>query len=231
MLAFAVLEAWPGRGFWQGRLDGRPGALSAGISSMAAMRQPALLHGLVSGASSLVASHGFAVNLGVVIVLAAAGGCLLTGLAPVARPAALVAIVLCLADWIFVQDLGFLGGLGTDPNSMVPQALLLAAGVVAMTPAAAPPAAAVPAPAPTPAPATTAHAYSVSDGLAEVGIADKISRGGLAPLRARRLPGAAIRRLGVALGTASTSSVLTLWAAAMVLLGAVPMALEFARPI
>ncbi len=76
-----------------------------------------------------MASHGFAVNLGVVIVLGATGGCLLTGRTPVARPAALVAIVLCLADWIFIQDLGFLGGLGTDPNSMIPQALLLTAGL------------------------------------------------------------------------------------------------------
>ena len=32
------------------------------------------------------------------------------------------AVVLCLADWVLVQDLGFLGGVGTDPNSMVPMA-------------------------------------------------------------------------------------------------------------
>ena len=32
--------------------------------------------------------------------------------------------VLCLADWVLVEDLGFLGGLGTDPNSMIPLILL-----------------------------------------------------------------------------------------------------------
>jgi cytochrome oxidase Cu insertion factor (SCO1/SenC/PrrC family) len=33
---------------------------------------------------------------------------------------------------VLVQDLGFLGGTGTDPNSMLPMALLLIAGYVAM---------------------------------------------------------------------------------------------------
>ena len=222
MVGFAVLEAWPGRGFWQGTLHGRPGSLTAGIATMAAMRQPALLRSLVDGASSVAASHGFAVNLGVVIVLAATGCCLLTGRTRVARPAALLAIALCLADWIFIQDLGFLGGLGTDPNSMVPQALILTAGLVAMmTPSSAQP----------PVPAATAHGHAVSYAPADTTTTDPRPPAGPSPRRARRLPGVIVRRVGVALGTASTSSVLTLWAAAMVLLGAVPMALEYARPM
>jgi hypothetical protein len=211
LLGFAALQAWPGRGFWQGSQHGRLGALAASIGNMAAMRQPAVLHGLVRSASSVVAGHGFAVNLGVVIVLAATGACLLTGSAAVARSAALVAIVACLADWVLVQDLGFLGGLGTDPNSMVPHALILAAGVAAMRAAPAP--ALVPAPGPVP-------------GLVPVPARQS------APARARagQLPGLAVRRVGIALGTASTSTVLTLWAAAMVVLGTVPMVVEFARP-
>ena len=28
--------------------------------------------------------------------------------------------MLCPADWVLVEDPGFLGGVGTDPNSMVP---------------------------------------------------------------------------------------------------------------
>jgi cytochrome oxidase Cu insertion factor (SCO1/SenC/PrrC family) len=44
-------------------------------------------------------------------------------------------IVLCLADWVLVQDFGFLGGLGTDPNSMIPFILLFSAGYLALTPA------------------------------------------------------------------------------------------------
>jgi hypothetical protein len=217
MLGLAVLQAWPGRGFWQGRLHGQPGALAAGIGDMAATRQPAVLRGVVSSAAALVASHGFAVNLAAVIVLAAVGGCLLTGRAAVARPAALVAIVVCLADWVFVQDLGFLGGLGTDPNSMLPQALILTAGLVAM----------VSAPA-----AASAHGFALSpapaDAAAARSAAAQAAAGG-GPVRARELPGRAVRGLGLALGTASTSSVLTLWAAAMVLLGAAPMVLTIAR--
>jgi hypothetical protein len=45
-------------------------------------------------------------------------------------------IVFCLADWVLVQDLGFLGGLGTDPNSMIPLIVLFSAGYLALTPAA-----------------------------------------------------------------------------------------------
>jgi hypothetical protein len=41
--------------------------------------------------------------------------------------------VLCLADWVLIQDLGFLGGLGTDPNSMIPFVLLAAGGYLALT--------------------------------------------------------------------------------------------------
>ena len=43
-------------------------------------------------------------------------------------------IVFCLADWVLVQDLGFLGGLGTDPNSMIPLILLFSAGYLALVP-------------------------------------------------------------------------------------------------
>ena len=40
--------------------------------------------------------------------------------------------MLCLADWVLIEDLGFLGGLGTDPNSMIPLALLAIAGYLAL---------------------------------------------------------------------------------------------------
>jgi hypothetical protein len=198
LLAYAVLQAWPGRGFWQGMAHGRPGSLAAAVSGMAAMRQPAVLHALVASFGSLVASHGFAVNLTAVIVLAVVGGCLLTGRAAIAAPAAIAAVVLCLADWVFIQDLGFLGGLGTDPNSMVPQALILTGGLVAMV--------AVPA-------VTSAPGYVDTHTPAPEGA------------RAVRLPGRALGSAALAFGSASTSTVLTLWAAAMVLLGAVPIAL------
>jgi cytochrome oxidase Cu insertion factor (SCO1/SenC/PrrC family) len=62
--------------------------------------------------------------------------------------------VFCLADWVLVEDFGFLGGLGTDPNSMIPLILLFTAGYLALTPAPQEAAATVteagPAPAPQP---------------------------------------------------------------------------------
>jgi hypothetical protein len=212
LLAFAALQAWPGRGFWQGTLHGRPNSLAASVGAMAASRQPAILHHLVGDTSSFMAGHGFAVNLTAVIVLAAIGGCLLTGRGWLARPAALAAIALCVADWVFVQDLGFLGGLGTDPNSMVPQALLLTAGLVAMG--------VVPA-------AVVVDGGSADQASAngEPAVRVPVRPAGAPTWRRRQLPGRAVRGLGVALGMAGTSSVLTLWAGAMVLLGAVPMTL------
>ena len=48
-----------------------------------------------------------------------------------ARIAVIAAAVFCLADWVLVEDIGFFGGLGTDPNSMVPTALLFVAGYLA----------------------------------------------------------------------------------------------------
>src|SRR5580704_13003631 len=39
----AVLQAWPGRGFWQGRVDGKPGTLSGMIQTMAGTPQPRFL--------------------------------------------------------------------------------------------------------------------------------------------------------------------------------------------
>ena len=47
-------------------------------------------------------------------------------------PAVVAAVALCLADWVLIEDLGFFGGTGTDVNNMVPTALLLVAGYVAM---------------------------------------------------------------------------------------------------
>ena len=68
------------------------------------------------------------------IALAALGAVFLTGRARLVRYAVWFGIVFCLADWVLVQDLGFLGGLGTDPNSMIPMILLFSAGYLALSP-------------------------------------------------------------------------------------------------
>ena len=137
-LGMAVLQAWPGRGFWSGTGHGQPGTLAGMVQQMAGTPQPHFLSALVAGFGSFAASNGFAVNLVVVIALAAMGAIFLTGRPRLVRYAVWFGLAFCLADWVLVQDLGFLGGLGTDPNSMIPWILLIFAGYLALTPAPAP---------------------------------------------------------------------------------------------
>jgi hypothetical protein len=139
-VAMAVLQAWPGRGFWQGRAHsgtghGQPGPLAAMVREMAATPQPHFLSALLNGFGSVVAGNGFAVNLFVVAALAAMGLAFLSGRPRVVRYAVWFGLAFGLAVWVLVQDLGFLGGLGTDPNSMIPLALLFSAGYLALSPA------------------------------------------------------------------------------------------------
>jgi len=137
-LGMALLQAWPGRGFWQGTVDGRLGSLTAMVQSMAGTPQPHVLGVIVSSFGTFTETHGFAVNLVAVIALAAAGAAFCVAAARsdarLARVAVIGAAVFCLADWVLVEDLGFLGGLGTDPNNMIPLILLFTVGYLGLTP-------------------------------------------------------------------------------------------------
>jgi hypothetical protein len=141
LAGMAVLQAWPGRGFWQGAEHGRPGTLAGLTAAMAQTPQPGFLAAWVRAFTSFDQAHGFAVNLAGVIVPAAIGLVLLAA-RPLhgSRPAVLRMTVVflaaaCLADWVLIEDLGFFGGLGTDPNSMIPLLLLVVAGYLALAPA------------------------------------------------------------------------------------------------
>jgi cytochrome oxidase Cu insertion factor (SCO1/SenC/PrrC family) len=129
-VGMAVLQAWPGRGFWQG---GDSGALPGMVSAMAQISQPHAQAAMVAAFASFTGTHAFAVNLFVVVVLAALGAALASGQPRLVRVAVPAATVFCVADWVLVQDLGFPGGLGTDPNSMIPWVLLLWGGFLALT--------------------------------------------------------------------------------------------------
>ena len=148
LAGMAVLQAWPGRGFWQGISGREPGTLAGMVQTMAQTSQPRFIADLVSGFGSFTGRHGFAVNLFVVVVLGVIAVAFIIGRPALTRPALAAFVALCLADWVLVEDMGIFGGLGTDPNSMIPMALLAAGGYLAVTrvPAAAP-AAAEPAPA------------------------------------------------------------------------------------
>ena len=196
-LGMALLQAWPGRGFWSGTIDGEPGTLSGMVQSMAGTPQPHFLSSLLASFGSFDASHGFAVNLFVVIALAAMGAIFLTGRPRLVRYAVGFGLVFCLADWVLVQDLGFLGGLGTDPNSMIPLALLFSAGYLALAPA--------------PQEATVPQEVMAPE---EAAVPEE------AAWRRRLRPGA----VGGAVAAARARSVAAVAALAVILLGAAPMA-------
>jgi len=139
LLGMALLQAWPGRGFWQGTVHGQPAPLAGMIQSMAGTSQPHALSSIVSAFGNFTAAHGFGVNLFAVIALTAIGAAFcvsaLRGDTRLAGIAVLVAAAACLADWVLIEDFGFFGGLGTDPNSMIPLILLFTAGYLGMSPA------------------------------------------------------------------------------------------------
>ncbi len=132
-VAMGVLQAWPGRGFWAGQPhpSSTPGTLTAMTNQMAQVPQPSWLASWLASFSSFDAAHGWAVNLAVVLCLVGVGVCFLSGRPRLWRAGVIVGTLICLADWVLVQDLGFLGGLGTDPNSMIPMIAIFGAGYVA----------------------------------------------------------------------------------------------------
>jgi cytochrome oxidase Cu insertion factor (SCO1/SenC/PrrC family) len=235
-LGMAVLQAWPGRGFWQGRLHGQPGSLASMALSMSGTSQPHFLSGMVNWFASTDEAHGFVINLIAVIVLGLVGAAFVIGTAFVTgsafvtgtafpagtaslathprliRAALVLLVVFCLADWVLIEDFGFFGGLGTDPNSMIPVALLTAGGYLALVK--------VPAPvvagneSADTAPADTAPG-STAPGSTEPGT-----------LPARLAPA----RLAAAFGSASLRAVLAFWAVVIVIVGAGPLAAAQASP-
>ena len=120
-------------------------------------------------------------------------------------------LVFCLADWVLIEDLGFFGGVGTDPNSMIPVALIGLAGYLALV--------RVPAP-------VLATEPAVVEPAATQQTATEPAPAGAAAPRRRPLPA----RLASSFGAASLRAVLAFWAVAIVIVGAGPMAAAQASP-
>ena len=226
LVGMAVLQAWPGRGFWQGRSGGQPGTLTGMVQSMAETSQPRFLSSLVSGFGVLVSGHGFAVNLVTVVALAVIGAALLTGRRELARQALAAFLVLCLADWVLIEDFGFLGGLGTDPNSMIPMGLLAVGGFLALTPA--------PAQVTAPAAVSPPAAAAPNPGVTGQPVTDLIA--GPAPEQPLRgLPGhlrpSSLREtMGRSMRAATFGTMTSVAAFGVIVLGAVPMAAAQTTP-
>ena len=134
------------------------------------------------------------------VALALIGAAFLTGRRRLVRPAVIAFTVLCLADWVLIEDFGFFGGLGTDPNSMIPFALLAVSGYLALAPATAP--------------AAEAGQPASAGGSPAAGWRDRVRP-------------ASLRR---SVAAASFRTVASLGALGLIILGAAPMAAAQASP-
>jgi hypothetical protein len=132
LLAMGTLQAWPGRGFWQGTVHGRPGALAGITRAMASTPQPDVLRALVTAFTRFDEAHAFAVNMFAAAALIVVGLAFVSGRRRLIRAAIPCFMLLCFAAWTLIEDLGIFGGLGTDPNSMVPMALVVVSGYLAL---------------------------------------------------------------------------------------------------
>ncbi len=206
----AVVQAWPGRGSWQGAAHGGPSSLAVMAGHMASTPQPAVLARIVGRFSVLAASHGFAINAVAVTALAGISVGLASQRRKLLLPVTVGAALFCLADWLLVQDLGFFGGLGTDTNSMLPLLLHIACGYLAVTRGAS---------VLVPDDGGTLAARRPAAGPPEPGTG---WRQRLRPVH----PVVLASRFAAARAT----GVLALWAAGVVLLGAAPMAMAQASP-
>jgi cytochrome oxidase Cu insertion factor (SCO1/SenC/PrrC family) len=211
------------------------------VSSMASTPQPSLFAGWVRAFTFFTATHGFAVNLFAVIALAAIGAVLLSAGLPevglrapapwLIKGTVIAMIVFCLADWVLIEDFGFFGGVGTDPNSMIPMALVVVAGYLALSPAPAPVTEPAVAPKPAAAEPAAAEPAAAEPAAAEPATAAATEPGATEPVPAppRRGWQAQPLRLARAFGAAGTGVVVAIWALAIVLIGAAPMALAQAN--
>jgi cytochrome oxidase Cu insertion factor (SCO1/SenC/PrrC family) len=212
LAGMALIQAWPGNGFWSGTVGGKPGNLASMIQGMAQTSQPRFLSSLVNAFGTFAAGHGFAVNLVLVVAMAAIGLALASGRRAVLRPAIGLLVVLCAAVWVLVQDLGVFGGLGTDPNSMIPFALVAVGGYLALAEA---PAlaearapAVMPADAPAPAPAAADAPGPITPSGPEQGWRDRLRP----------------RRLAALISNASPRTLGAMGALGMAIIGVIPLA-------
>lgn len=113
----AALQALPWERAWTSSGAAEP--FVAGSTNS----QPGLLRSPLAKVASFAAANPVVVNSVIVTLLAAAAIALWFS----ARPAVVTAVLgLCAVAWWLAQDFGVLGGYGTDPNSALPLAMLIA---------------------------------------------------------------------------------------------------------
>jgi cytochrome oxidase Cu insertion factor (SCO1/SenC/PrrC family) len=117
MAIFAVVQAFPGRGFWSGS------AIAGMAQGMAQSSQPGFATGIQNAIASFANAGGDLTNAILVALLAGAAITLLA--AKPTRGLLVWNIALAAVSWIGIQDFGFFGGVGTDPNAALPVLFLV----------------------------------------------------------------------------------------------------------
>ena len=99
---------------------------------MSRLWQPSVTASWVRDFGGFDAGHAWVVNFVVVVLLSGIGTCLLSARPVLVRICVAVGAMLCKVNWALIQDFGIFGGVGTDPNSMVPMMLAITAGYPGM---------------------------------------------------------------------------------------------------
>ena len=123
-LISAIEQAMPSNAYWSGS------ALSSLASAMASNIQPVFLQHTISAFSTVLLANPLVWNAVIVAAFLIISALWIRS----RKIAAWVTVAISLFVWVFFQDLGIIGGYGTDPNTALPVMLLSAALVMYLKP-------------------------------------------------------------------------------------------------
>ena len=115
LVLMGVGQALPSGGFLR---SGSDSAFARMADEMAAMSQPGITASIQRWFASSATHVGPALDVVIVVVLLGTGVALLSGRRRAAGVATATFCILALLVWIVIQDLGVMGGVATDVNSM-----------------------------------------------------------------------------------------------------------------
>jgi cytochrome oxidase Cu insertion factor (SCO1/SenC/PrrC family) len=121
----AILQSWPGRGYWSG--GGGSGAYPAMATSMGSVTQPGFAARIQRWFTTFTSHNSWLYNSIVVIVLVALAVTFFSNKVRLMRWSTVAYVVVALMNWVLVQDFAVFGGVGTDVNSMIPSSLFVVA--------------------------------------------------------------------------------------------------------
>lgn len=127
-LIMLIIQIWPSNNYWGFHTaHHRINPLAQDVLRMAQMNQPTWLRQALVSFASFVSHEAWTVNLVVSLVLGLSALSFLLPYRRLRHHVFILQSVLMVFSWVFFQDLGFIGGVGTDPNSMMPTLIIVSA--------------------------------------------------------------------------------------------------------